>query len=227
MTTKTTLTSMTIAMIHHADVVRPIKTTLRSFGVKAQDLEDGVAEVQTRTLEYLRGKPLPASTEEWVALCVTVAKNWRMKEDAKGKTAKKYCVGLCEDPDEHIGLERAVEAYERVDAKRMVEVLQQQFDAGEMPEKGDEILDCIQAGLGYQKTAAELGISAEAVRKRLKRMRELFEARLAALGMTVTVVMLTMAVAGSAMAAPAAEPSAPSQTVLVPPPRPTPRPMAA
>jgi len=51
--------TMTIAMIHHPEVVRPIKTTLRSFGVKKQDLEDGVAEVQTRTLEYLRGKPLP------------------------------------------------------------------------------------------------------------------------------------------------------------------------
>ncbi len=51
--------TMTIHLIHHADVIRPIKSTLRSFGVHKQDLEDGVAEVQTRTLEHLQGKALP------------------------------------------------------------------------------------------------------------------------------------------------------------------------
>jgi len=59
------------------------------------------------------------------------------------------------------------------------------------------------------------------VRKRLKRMRELFKARLG------TVVMLTMAAAGSAMAATAAEPSAPSRAVPVPPPRSSPQMIAA
>src|ERR1035438_2790074 len=115
-----------------------------------------------------------------------------MNENEKRKTEKKYCVGLCEDPDEHVGLERAADPRDSVDAKRMVEVLRQQFEAGEMPEKGEEILDCMQAGLDYQETAAEVGISAEAVRKRLKRMRELFKVRLGALGMTVMVVMLMM-----------------------------------
>jgi len=37
---------MTIQMIHHPEVIRPIRTTLRSFGVEQQDLEDGVAEVE-------------------------------------------------------------------------------------------------------------------------------------------------------------------------------------
>jgi hypothetical protein len=40
-----------------------LRWEVRSFGVKTQDLEDGVAEVQTRTLEYLRGKELPTETE--------------------------------------------------------------------------------------------------------------------------------------------------------------------
>jgi len=219
--------TMNQTMLIHPTVIRAITGTLRKFGVPRQDLEDGVAEVQTRTLEYLEGKPQPAAVEEWAAVCVTIAKHWRMDENEKRKTDRKYCAGLCEDPDEHVGLERVVELRDDVDARRMLEVLRQQFEAGEMPEKGEEILDCVQAGLDYQETAAELGISAEAVRKRLKRMRELFKARLGTLGMTVMVVMLAMAAAGSAMAAPIAKPSAPSPAVAVPPPRPTLRSIAA
>jgi DNA-directed RNA polymerase specialized sigma24 family protein len=168
----------TNALIHPA-VVRAITGILCKFGMRRAELEDGIAEVQARTLEYLRGKPYPEETEEWVALCVTVAKHWRLDENEKLATQKKYCAGLCEDPDEHVGLERAVEGRDVVDAARMIEVLREQFDSEEMPDKGDEILDCMQAGLDYQETSAELGISAEAVRKRLKRMRELFEDRLA------------------------------------------------
>jgi hypothetical protein len=101
------------------------------------------------------------------------------------------------------------------------DVLRQQLDAGEMPEKGDEILDCLQAGMDYQKTAVELGISAEAVRKRLLRMRKLFETRLATLGITVMAVMFMMGCAAPAMAANSAEPTAPGPTVTLPPPRQT------
>jgi RNA polymerase sigma factor (sigma-70 family) len=179
-------------------------------------MEDAIAEVRTRAPEYLEDKPHPATVEEWAARCVTIAKNWRLDEKKKAKAARKYCVGLCEDPDEHTALERANEPYERLDAKRMVEVLRQQFEAGEMPEKGDEILDCLQAGMDYKKTAVELGISAEAVRKRLLRMRRLFKARLATLGITV---MFVMGCAAPAMAASGAEPTAPGPTVMLPPPR--------
>jgi DNA-binding CsgD family transcriptional regulator len=200
-------------------VTKSTTGTLRSFGVRARDMEDAIAEVRTQALEYVRDKPQPATVEEWAALCVTIAKHWRMDEKKAAKAAKKYCVGLCEDPDDHTALERANEPYERVDAKRMVEVLRDQFDAGEMSEKGDEILDCLQAGMNYQKTALEVGISAEAVRMRLRKMRALFKARLAALGITVTVVVLSMTAVASAMPANATDPTAPGPTVAVPPPR--------
>ncbi|HEY5243780.1 MAG TPA: hypothetical protein VIJ22_20005 [Polyangiaceae bacterium] len=102
-----------------------------------------------------------------------------------------------------------------------MDVLRQQFEAGQMPEKGDEILDCMQAGLDYQKTAEELGISAEAVRKRLLRRRKLFKARLGTLGITVMAVMLVLCAAAPGMAATVAEPTAPGPTVALPPPRAT------
>jgi DNA-directed RNA polymerase specialized sigma24 family protein len=206
-------------MIHHPEVVRPIKTTLRSFGVKKQDLEDGVAEVQTRALEYLRGKALPTEIEQWVALCVTITRSWRLDEKKKAKTDKKYCEGLCEDPDQRIGIEPEVGGRDILDARRMVRELEAQFDAGEMPEKGDEILDCVQAGMKYPKIAAELGITERAVGWRLARMRQLFKARLGKLGITGVLLVLVVLASGPAMAANQTGPTAPRAQVPVPPPR--------
>jgi len=210
---------MTIHLIHHADVIHPIKTTLRSFGVRKQDLEDGVAEVQTRTLEHLKGKPLPETLEQWVALCTTIARHWRLKEKEKQATEQKYCTGLCEEPDDYVGIEPPVHRPDVVDAGRMVAALQEMFDAGEMPDKGDEILDCIQAGMSGPKTALELGITLDAVRRRLDRMRELFEKRLTTLGMTVMMVLLLLLASGPAMAASLAPPPSPHARVPLPPPR--------
>jgi DNA-directed RNA polymerase specialized sigma24 family protein len=210
---------MTIQMIHHPEVVRPIKTTLRSFGVNTQDLEDGVAEVQTRTLECLRGKELPTEIAQWVALCVTITRSWRLDEKEKQKTDEKYCEGLCEDPDQRIGIEPETGGRELLDARRMVRELEQMFDAGEMPEKADEILDCVQAGMTYPETAAELGITAETAGMRLRRMRQLFKARLGRLGIMGVLFVLTGLASGPAMAANLTEPAAPSSQVPVPPPR--------
>ncbi|HEY8089679.1 MAG TPA: hypothetical protein VIF09_17585, partial [Polyangiaceae bacterium] len=120
----------------HPTVLRAIRGMLRKFGMRPQDLDEGVAEVQTRTLECLRDKPQPEALEEWAALCATVAKHWRLDENEKFKARKKYDVGLCEDADEHVGFEKAVEARDIVDAGRLVGVLREQFEAGEMPEKG-------------------------------------------------------------------------------------------
>ena len=217
---RTTMTmNKTLSMIHHPQVVRPIQTTLRSFGVRKQDLEDGVAEVQTRTLEYLRDKPLPTELEQWVALCVTITRSWRLDEKKKAKTAKKYCEGLCEDPDERIGIEAEAGGRDLLDARRILMELRKMFDAGEMPEKGEEILDCMQAGMKQTEIAAELGITSEAVRMRLRKIREIFEERLAQLGITGVLFVLVMLASGPAMAANQAVPTAPPASVPVPPPR--------
>ncbi len=184
-----------------------------------QDLEDGVAEVQTRTLEYLQGKPLPEGIEEWVALCTTIARHWRLDEKAKQETEQKYCTGLCGGPDNYVGIEPRVDRPDDVDARRMVAVLEQMFDGGEMPEHGDEILDCVQAGMNHPKTAQELGLTPETVRKRLTRLRELFGRGLATLGLTVTMLMLVLLASGPAMAANSVGPASPPSQVPVPPPR--------
>jgi len=101
----------------------------------------------------------------------------------------------------------------------MVRELEAQFDAGEMPEKGDEILDCVQAGMKYPEIAAELGITERAVRGRLERMRELFKARPVRLGISGVLLVLVMLASGPAMAANQIGPMAPAGQVPVPPPR--------
>ena len=210
---------MTIHLIHHADVIRPIKTTLRSFGVPKRDLEDGVAEVQTRTLEYLQGKALPEGIEQWVALCTTIARNWRLNEKEKRKTEQKYCTGLCEEPDNYVGIERPRRSARRrrrpSDGGGPAGHVRCRRDAGEG--RRDPRL---RAGRNDRpETATELGITLDAVRWRLDRMRDVFERRLATLGLTAMMLLLVLLAAGPASAASLAPPPSPTEHVPVPPPR--------
>jgi hypothetical protein len=93
------------------------------------------------------------------------------------------------------------------------------FDAGEMPERGDEILDCVQAGMTYKKIAKELGITERAARSRMDRMCELFKARLTKLGISGLMLVLVVLATGPAMAVNQTGPMTPVAQVPVPPPR--------
>jgi DNA-directed RNA polymerase specialized sigma24 family protein len=207
-------------------VVRAITVTLLHFGMKRQELEDGIAEVQMRTIDYLTDKPLPEGMEEWTALCATIAKNWRLNEKEKEKTQKKYDAGLCEEPDAHLPLPTEVRR-DGVDAGRMLRVLEAQFEAGEMPPRGDEILDCVQAGMTSEEIGAELGLSAQTVRNRLLTIRKRFAKRLAMLGLAVVMMLLLLLGAGPGMIALQGEPTAPHVKVRELPPRPSPEAIAA
>src|SRR5579871_552694 len=63
-----------LAMLNAREVVKPLRGKLLRLGVAFQDRDDAVAEVQIRALKSLAGKPLPATVEEWKALCFTIAK---------------------------------------------------------------------------------------------------------------------------------------------------------
>jgi DNA-directed RNA polymerase specialized sigma24 family protein len=170
----------------HSDVVAAIRRTLRKFRVRPQDLADGIAEVQTRALEYLRSKPEPADVSEWRALCVTIARNWRLKEIEKQKTAAKWGhTGLCEDPAEHIPLAACHDPRDQVDTDRLIRVLAEEFRAGRMPQLGEDILDCAAAGMTQSESAEELGIPVDTLRVRLRTMRRRYAARLKTLGIAV------------------------------------------
>jgi DNA-directed RNA polymerase specialized sigma24 family protein len=169
-------------LLVHPQLVRAVQRTLKRYGTANGNLEDGVAEVQTRALEYLRTRPAPADLPGWTALCVTIAKHWRLDESAKRRARRKYDTGLCEEPDEQLPPVRPGEAPDRVDVTRAMESLEQQIEAGRMPENAVEILDATQAGETSAAIGAELGVSAQVVRHRRVRMKSVLGEQLDAAG---------------------------------------------
>jgi hypothetical protein len=67
------------------------------------------------------------------------------------------------------------------------------FDAEQMPEHGEEILQAEADGLPDDEIAAEIGVSTTVVDNRLSRTRAKFRARPAALGMLALAVLLLFA----------------------------------
>jgi DNA-directed RNA polymerase specialized sigma24 family protein len=169
-------------LLAHPELVRGVQRTLRRYGTAEGNLEDGVAEVQTRALEYLRTRQPPADLAGWTALCVTIAKHWRLDEKAKKRARSKYDTGLCEEPDEQPPLESSCDSPERVDVVRAFGVLEAQVATGALPEHAVEILDATQAGETSEAIGAELGISAQVVRHRRVRMKRVLGEQLQALG---------------------------------------------
>jgi hypothetical protein len=91
---------------------------------------------------------------------------------------------VCEDPDAYLQPPVAGGSRERLDAVRVVRVLEEMFENGQMPALGDEILDCRQAGMSFEEVGAELGIDGEDARSRWRRMRDKLRRRLRTLGIT-------------------------------------------
>jgi DNA-directed RNA polymerase specialized sigma24 family protein len=198
----------------HPQVVDAIRATLRRHRMLRRDLDDGVAEVQTRALEYLRGKPEPGDVAGWAALCATIAAHWCLDEHERKKTARKYDVGLCGDADERIGLDAPPPARELVDVKRMDAVMQEELASPDAPEHAADILDAVAVGTPHAEIAEELGISVKEVRARLIRLRRHLRARLVALGLAA--LLSVVAVSGMKREAPDRNGVAPKQNGAAP-----------
>src|SRR5262249_41121862 len=159
-----------------------------------RDMEDAIADVQVDAIAAARRKRMPANLEEWKALGLTIAARRTMKRRRKLKVTRKYDAGLCEEPDNYLTPILHWEQRDPVDAKRYLTVLKELFDAGEMPQHGEEILQGEADEVPHEELAQELGISRKTVDKRLFVMRERFYARLAALGMLVFALLMLVAI---------------------------------
>jgi DNA-directed RNA polymerase specialized sigma24 family protein len=202
----------TTALVAHPAAGRCIRATLRRYRVTPQDMPDAIAEVQTESIEAARAGAMPANLAQWKSLVRTIAVHWAIDRLREAKARKKYDAGLCEDADVYLQPTLHWEHRDPVDTKRYLAVLKELFDAGQMPEDGDEILQAEADGVPHEEIAAELGVTQTVVDNRLSRMRARFRARLAALGL-LTLVLLLMAalmapVADVATPAPQVEPSA-------------------
>lgn len=173
----------TTALVAHRGFVAAVTAALVRFG-RRRHLKDDIPEVQTRALEVARVGPMPRNLEKWQRLGRRIARGYAVDEHRKNQVRGLHDTGLCEDPDEHGPLERA-NPRDPVDTKRYLALLKEMFDRGEMPEMGGEILWGEAEGLTQREIADETGLSLDQVEYRLKRMRSLWNARLAKLGMLV------------------------------------------
>jgi DNA-directed RNA polymerase specialized sigma24 family protein len=180
-------------LLAHPEVTRAIEGTLLQHGMARQELPDGVAQVQMRALGALQNKPRAADLGGWKALCCTIAERLVLKDRKREAKRSLYHEGLSDEADEHSAIARSPGKVEDpVDLARQRKVLEGQFEAGDMPEHGEEILDGIAAGESYKDIGAELGLTEAQVARRLTRMRKLFKAKLAALGMLALMLLVAV-----------------------------------
>jgi DNA-directed RNA polymerase specialized sigma24 family protein len=175
-------------------------------------MPDAIADVQTKAIEWARKRAMPAGVAQWKALVMKMAKRWALDRRRAAKVRRKYDAGLCEDPDAYMRPTLRWEHRDPVDTKRYIAVLKGMFDAGRMPERGEEILQDAADEVAARQTAAELGIREDAVWSRMSRMRARFRARLATLGLLTLVMLLLLSsvlapVGGVGAPAPEAEPT--------------------
>jgi DNA-directed RNA polymerase specialized sigma24 family protein len=173
----------TTHLVAHPDVVRYIRATLRRHGVARQDLDDAIADVQLDAIEAARGGRMPCDPAQCKALVATISARRAIDRHRETEARARYDAGLCDDPDAWAGPVRHGTQRDPVDTKRYLDVLQELFDSGQMPEHGPEILQGEADGLAHEEIAAEIGVTTTVVRARLFRMRARFRARLATLGM--------------------------------------------
>jgi DNA-directed RNA polymerase specialized sigma24 family protein len=180
----------TTALVTRKEVVGAITGTLVRHG-RRRLLDDDVPEVQTRALEAARRGPMPRDVGEWKALAATIAERFALDEKEKAETRRKYAPDLREYPGA-FGTVPRERLWDPVDAKRYLAVLKDQFDRGEMPERGAEILWGVAEELSCEEIAEETGLTCSQVKGRIERMRRAFRRRLAEMGTLAALLVVGM-----------------------------------
>jgi DNA-directed RNA polymerase specialized sigma24 family protein len=153
---------------------RHIRRFLLRRRIPPEWLDDAVGEVIVRTLEALVGRPTPADADGWHALATTVAKHYAADERKSARRRERLGhVGPCEDADVFEPLVHDTWRH-WLDAKKLALMLADLLAGGKMPKDAWHILEAIICDEDAKTIAEELGITENAVRGRLKRMREKF-----------------------------------------------------
>jgi RNA polymerase sigma factor (sigma-70 family) len=170
------------ALLTHPDNRRVIEGTLLAQGTRRQDLQDAVQDVYVKALTSFQRSPAPPDLERMKAFCALIARNHAIDELRKADFRKRDLVGTC-DADQYTPLEYGAAQRDPVDAGRQLEVLAQLFREGRMPEDGVDILEGVASRCTQEEIAQDLGITVDAVDRRLRTMRKAFRQRMAKLGM--------------------------------------------
>jgi DNA-directed RNA polymerase specialized sigma24 family protein len=176
-------------LLVHPRILAAIRHALRRNGFK-RNFADGVAEVQTRTLEWARTNPLPDDVDALARLVMTVAINWAIDERRKFGRRAPWNVGLCEEPDEALPPPSEPSRAEDLDVNRQLDVLFEEIAAGRMPRDAAAVAIGLAEGKSQREIAEELGVTEASVHRTAANVRRKLRERLAALGLLTTVVLL-------------------------------------
>jgi RNA polymerase sigma factor (sigma-70 family) len=169
-------------LLTHSEVARVVCSALLAQGFAKQDLQDGLQDVYVKALTSFQRTPPPPDLDRMKALCAMIARNHAIDLLRSAEKNARDLVGRC-DADEYTRLEYGAEQRDPVDAGRQLEVLAQLFREGRMPQDGVDILEGVASRCTQEEIAQDLGITVDAVDRRMRTMRKAFRLRMARLGM--------------------------------------------
>jgi DNA-directed RNA polymerase specialized sigma24 family protein len=176
---------MSAKLLTHADVTKTIARILRCAGVRAQDMGDGVADVQVRILHALRNRPQllwPTTVEAWKALGIRATKSHLYDQWKKAKRrAELGDVGVVvENSDEHAAETRRLSERDPLDHEKGLKLLDEILTESKKGDLDARILDALLDDKDQAEIAAELGLSHQQVRDRVRVLRATFGAKVTA-----------------------------------------------
>jgi DNA-directed RNA polymerase specialized sigma24 family protein len=174
--------TMSAELLAHPDVVKACTGILRGGGIAPQDLGDAVSEVQVRVLHSLRNKlqmMWPQTVESWKALTIRSTQTYLFDRTKKARRRGKTDAGACETPDDHAARPRRPSERDPLDQKLAMGVLAEHLAESKDAATDLEIVDRLQAGQDQAEIAAELGLTHQQVRDRVRAIRKSFRRRLA------------------------------------------------
>jgi hypothetical protein len=176
---------MSAELLTHRTVTETIVRILRCAGIARQDMEDGVGDVQLRILHSLRNRPQllwPKTVEAWKALAITATKSFLFDRWKKAKRrAKLGDVGVVvEDASEHAAETRRLSERDPLDHQKGLRVLDAFLAESKKGDLDARILDALLDDKDQAEIAAELGLTHQQVRDRIRVMRAAFGAKVTA-----------------------------------------------
>jgi DNA-directed RNA polymerase specialized sigma24 family protein len=172
-------------LLTHRDVTTAVSRILRCAGIRPQDMGDGVGDVQLRVLHSLRNKPAlmwPATVEAWKGLAITATKSLLYDRWKKAKRRTKLGdVGVVvEDADAHAAEGRRLSERDPLDHQKGLQLLDQFLAESKKGDLDARILDAMLDDKDQAEIAAELGLTHQQVRDRVRVIRATFGAKVTA-----------------------------------------------
>jgi RNA polymerase sigma factor (sigma-70 family) len=161
-------------------------------GVPKADVDDAVQEVVARALAI---DPPPETLEACLALVASIARNLSADQVRTKTHRAKVDARLEANPDAAaLPDARPPGARDPLDAKRQLDFVRREVEAGRVPERAVAILQAVAEGADQNEVAKDLGLAHSTVRNEVAKTRAKLRASWAAYLAAATVVVLAVVV---------------------------------